>query len=121
MGYRERYDAYMVSAEWRERRHAVLKRDNQECRQCGERHGLTVHHLTYARVFRERLEDLITLCRNCHEQRHRKTDAPQSGIPRKTITTRSGRAARRHKKQRSIKTESRRNRRERRDEYQPED
>jgi hypothetical protein len=31
---------------------------------------LDVHHLTYVRFGHERLEDLLTLCRPCHDAAH---------------------------------------------------
>ncbi len=112
MGFNERYDAYMLSPEWRTLRAAVFKRDNNQCRQCGSRDRLTAHHLTYVRMFRERMEDLITLCKDCHEMQHRKTNTPQPCIPRKIKMGRDFRARKNLKKQRDHKAEQRRQRRE---------
>jgi 5-methylcytosine-specific restriction endonuclease McrA len=65
---------------WSEQREKALERDGWECRDCGttnEEHldrdgqGLHVHHLTKRRKFDDyeeanRLENLVTLCRDCH-------------------------------------------------------
>jgi 5-methylcytosine-specific restriction endonuclease McrA len=51
---------------WRRVRAAALVRD-QGCRLCGTRDELEVHHRSYTRWGRERLEDLTTLCRGCHD------------------------------------------------------
>ena len=48
-------------------------RDIGMCRIC-EAHGveLHVHHLTYERVGKENLKDLVTLCRRCHTDIHQR-------------------------------------------------
>jgi hypothetical protein len=38
------------------------------CRDCGRR-GTEAHHLTYERVGRERLSDLVLLCKRCHSMK----------------------------------------------------
>jgi len=55
-----------VRADWEEFRKTILERD-KTCRGCGEEHGLEVHHITYIRFNNEKPEDVITLCRLCHE------------------------------------------------------
>lgn len=68
---RKAYRAYLRSAVWAEKRAAVLFRDGGQCRRCGSRWQLEVHHLSYARFGgRERLADLITLCEGCHAALH---------------------------------------------------
>jgi 5-methylcytosine-specific restriction endonuclease McrA len=54
-----------------------LERDDS-CRVCGSKESLDVHHRTYRYRGEERMEDLITLCRPCHELFHKngKTDEP---------------------------------------------
>lgn len=64
------YDAYMQSDEWKSIREARLKKDNYRCHLCGGTDNLVVHHLTYDRLGREKLSDLITLCSACHEKQH---------------------------------------------------
>jgi 5-methylcytosine-specific restriction endonuclease McrA len=50
-----------------------LNRDENRCADCGdsiEEKVLEVHHITYIRRGKERLEDLMTLCQDCHQERH---------------------------------------------------
>lgn len=83
------YDAYMRSGRWQSIRAEVIVRDGK-CVRCGSRgtdalegsfwyavneimpiaSRFEVHHKTYARFGKERLEDLETLCRTCHEKEH---------------------------------------------------
>ena len=70
----ERYGEYLRSLAWERRRARVLRRDGYRCRWTG-RHGtaddpLQVHHLNYTRAGRERLGDLVTVCRSAHEGLH---------------------------------------------------
>jgi hypothetical protein len=63
-----RYAAYMQSPKWlRMKRLLVEVRGNkcERCWDCGE--SLDMHHMTYARVFKEVPSDLALLCRACHE------------------------------------------------------
>jgi 5-methylcytosine-specific restriction endonuclease McrA len=54
----------IVSAEVRAE---VLARDNYECRNCGRRAGLELHHIKERRKGRDdRPINLVTLCHNCH-------------------------------------------------------
>jgi hypothetical protein len=66
----EEYLAYLKSPQWRALREQVLARDKYQCFECGARGRLEVHHTTYARIFKEDIDDLITLCRACHEEEH---------------------------------------------------
>jgi len=68
------YDAYMHSREWCEVRQKRLKKDGYRCALCGTTEHLEVHHLTYERLGRERIDDLITLCKTCHKQAHELKD-----------------------------------------------
>lgn len=62
-----RYLRYLRSPEWRAKRAAILKRDGHRCQLWLDHPGEEVHHRTYAHLGDEPLEDLITLCRQCHE------------------------------------------------------
>ena len=64
------YPRYLRSRTWRRRRTRVLARDEHGCLACGCLFGLQVHHLTYKRVGRERMNDLVTLCSPCHVNEH---------------------------------------------------
>lgn len=65
------YLTYLKSPQWRVLREQVLARDKYQCFECGARGALEVHHTTYARIFREELDDLITLCPACHDDEHK--------------------------------------------------
>lgn len=66
------YTEYLNSTWWRYIRRGVIFRDRGRCRRCGSREQLDVHHLDYSRLGREKFDDLITLCRACHQAEHRK-------------------------------------------------
>lgn len=70
----DRYGQYLRSEEWQEKRLAVLRRDKYRCQWTGKSatpgDHLNVHHLTYARVGCENLDDLVTVCRSAHRAHH---------------------------------------------------
>lgn len=57
---------------WRVAREAARRRDGNHCRRCGSTRDLQVHHLTSLAEggARYALDNLITLCRDCHTARH---------------------------------------------------
>lgn len=65
------YNKYLDSDEWKSKRARILIRDEYKCtakrREC-TKYATEVHHLTYKNVGNEPLEDLTSLCHNCHEQ-----------------------------------------------------
>lgn len=71
---REKYAAYLCSREWAEKREAVRDRCGGKCERCGRLPMDHVHHLTYERKYREKLEDLQASCKYCHEFAHGKSD-----------------------------------------------
>lgn len=60
------FRAYRCSPEWGRKRLRRIRKDKYTCQTCGQFPPLYVHHRTYARVGRERLSDLISLCPPCH-------------------------------------------------------
>ena len=51
----------------------VLDRDGWRCQSCGCLKNLQVHHLeSRAKLGDDVLENLITLCADCHERQHRR-------------------------------------------------
>jgi 5-methylcytosine-specific restriction endonuclease McrA len=63
------YRDYLRSDKWKAKRQAVFKHYGKRCYACGKQPKvLHVHHLTYDRLFRERLGDLIPLCVPCHKE-----------------------------------------------------
>lgn len=67
---REKYQLYLCSREWAEKRNAVRKRCGGICERCFIHPMYAVHHLTYARKYAELTEDLQGLCTFCHEFTH---------------------------------------------------
>ena len=65
------YKNYLKSDTWRTIRNTRLKFDNYKCVKCGLRAD-EVHHLTYINVENENLEDLMSLCIDCHKKEHEK-------------------------------------------------
>jgi hypothetical protein len=65
-----RYRAVMGSAGWRRLRAATIRRAGRRCERCGARGPLDAHHLTYARLGRERPGDLLAVCERCHGVLH---------------------------------------------------
>ena len=65
-----KYQAYLLSPEWKAKRELVFKKQGKRCRECETTKGLHVHHLTYERIFNERVSDLIVLCEKHHRYIH---------------------------------------------------
>ena len=76
---------YLKSATWKDLRQQVLDRDRSICRKCGNP-GYDAHHLTYKNWGNENLEDLITVCRPCHDSIH---EAQKGTRQSKSIGTRA--------------------------------
>ena len=64
------YQAVMASGGWRRRRRRAIGRAGRRCQRCGAPGPLDVHHLTYARLGRERPGDLLAVCESCHRALH---------------------------------------------------
>lgn len=64
---KEKYAAYLASREWAVLKECVKGRSRGVCERCRKHPGENVHHLTYARKYAEDLNDLMHLCRQCHE------------------------------------------------------
>jgi hypothetical protein len=69
---REKYKAYLCSREWALLRKAVRARCGGKCERCKVNDMECVHHLTYARKYDERIDDLAGWCNACHEFIHAK-------------------------------------------------
>lgn len=65
------HQEYINSPKWKAKRQMVLERDNFRCRKCGTGKNLDVHHITYDHLGNEPLDDLVTLCRDCHNDVHK--------------------------------------------------
>jgi hypothetical protein len=67
---RDAYFAYLHSPWWRARKAAVLVHRGARCERCASTSRLELHHRTYERLFREQPEDVVLLCRVCHQREH---------------------------------------------------
>jgi Zn ribbon nucleic-acid-binding protein len=67
------YNNHLKSERWREIRKEVLDRDKHTCQKCNSEKATDVHHLSYKNLGNEPLDDLISYCRDCHENVHGKS------------------------------------------------
>lgn len=69
---KDEYTKFLKSKYWRNIRQLVISRDKRACTKCGRSDKLHVHHITYINHLREHehLDDLITLCKDCHDKEH---------------------------------------------------
>ena len=65
------YNKYIESEEWHEISQDRKFLDGLKCRFCGSAMNLTVHHVTYENVPNEDMDDLLTLCKTCHNELHK--------------------------------------------------
>ncbi|WP_314457319.1 hypothetical protein [uncultured Actinomyces sp.] len=81
-----RYAEWLASPGWHRRRRRWAYEEQRRngrivCALCGARwsqsHG-DLHHLSYSRMGRERHEDLMAMCRPCHELVHQAIDASRA-------------------------------------------
>jgi 5-methylcytosine-specific restriction endonuclease McrA len=61
------YRRYLKSDKWLNLKKQVFERDKHRCQTCHAIKQLEVHHVTYDRLGNENLDDLIMLCKLCHE------------------------------------------------------
>ncbi len=64
------YGEYLNSIDWKAKCTRVIQQRGKRCEVCNSSYRIEVHHLTYARIFNERLEDLQVLCFQCHRKAH---------------------------------------------------
>lgn len=63
-----KYEAYLLSPEWKAKREQRLTISNHSCSACTASRNVHVHHLTYERIFNENMEDLLPLCEEHHNR-----------------------------------------------------
>ena len=68
--HRERYRAYLLTPQWREKRELVIRHADGLCQGCGIQPAEQVHHLTYQNIGNEFLWELRAVCKDCHERVH---------------------------------------------------
>jgi len=64
------YDEYLLSSTWKKIRKKILKRDDYKCQICGKPAN-EVHHKRYRKWGEENEDDLIAICKTCHEAKHK--------------------------------------------------
>lgn len=64
------YTLYLKSEEWNRKRETRMEIDNYKCFICNSDYILQVHHMHYKNVGDEEMEDLLTVCVNCHQKLH---------------------------------------------------
>lgn len=68
------YKEQIKHPNWQKKRLEILERDNFTCQECGvENKTLHVHHFNYIqnkKIWEYNNEMLITLCENCHKEKH---------------------------------------------------
>jgi len=60
---------------WKELAKTILKKDNYKCQNCGDKNKLVIHHIKKWSCYPElrfEVNNLITLCENCHKLKHKK-------------------------------------------------
>ena len=76
------YHDYLRSEEWQRKRRRRLEMDGYRCQMCGSGMNLQVHHISYDNVRTDaEIDDLVTLCKACHEQVH-STDLEKKANPK---------------------------------------
>lgn len=71
--HRARYWIYLNSSTWKNKRKRIIERAKGICEECKEDKIHSVHHLTYINIFNEPDEDLIGLCKSCHNKKHQQS------------------------------------------------
>jgi hypothetical protein len=65
------YLEYLKSDLWKNRRTRFFEKNPRRCIGCGEDQGrIDLHHRTYVRIGQELDQDLVPLCRSCHQSLH---------------------------------------------------
>jgi hypothetical protein len=63
-------DVYLHSDHWKAFKKEYRRLRPWKCGKCDATKQLQLHHLTYARLWREELDDVVPLCPYHHEEEH---------------------------------------------------
>lgn len=76
----QKYNDYLKTDYWKRVAEAVKKRADYKCQLCNSQHDLCAHHRDYSHRGNELnyLNDLVCLCRRCHEIFHGKVKETQA-------------------------------------------
>lgn len=69
---KKEYKEYLNSDQWADKRRELFALRGRKCEICGSVHEIHVHHLTYANIFNEPMEDLQVVCQMCHSEIHKR-------------------------------------------------
>ena len=75
----KQYEQYRNSLRWKKLRRARMLRAKNRCEICFRADGRELAHLTYERIYRELLDDVLWVCRWCHaalDERPRESESP---------------------------------------------
>ena len=67
---KERYQEYLETEHWQKVRKRFTKRAGYKCQLCGNTGRLNVHHNNYDCLGKEKVADVIVLCKSCHFKFH---------------------------------------------------
>lgn len=70
------YQKYLRSADWIIKKAKLVNFHNKHkipvaCWWCADTQDLQVHHRHYRRIFKEKMTDLVFLCKKCHQKESR--------------------------------------------------
>ncbi len=68
---KQKYLQYFSSWACSKTREEAMRQYGRSCMRCKIEHDLHVHHMTYERLFNEKLSDLAVLCFRCHKLYHK--------------------------------------------------
>ena len=66
----DEYKSYLKSKEWLAVRESLFLVRGKKCERCRSVDNIQVHHIHYVNIFREQLEDLMVVCKDCHRKIH---------------------------------------------------
>jgi hypothetical protein len=66
-----KYHVYLKSVEWKIIRNKVVERDNGMCLYCKTKPAQEVHHKHYRTIYKEKIDDLESVCSDCHRAIHK--------------------------------------------------
>lgn len=98
------YKDYLKTEHWKSVKEEFGEKNPRRCYFCGSNFNLNLHHITYDRLGKEDLSDLVWLCRRCHKYTHfskesdvvkkwlerirlKRVKAAQYPKPKKTLTS----------------------------------
>ena len=75
----DEFENYLLSDTWKILKKERHTKDGDMCVLCKDTKALICHHLYYGRLYKEDINDLISLCLRCHSRIHQ--ISPPSFIP----------------------------------------